>query len=44
MDPSQFKNGETEDIVVYETEQTKSSYSNRQIGDIVRFVGQWEGR
>lgn len=44
MDPSQFRDPTTEDIVVYQTEHTQSNYEQRTLGDIVRFTGQWEGR
>ena len=45
MDPSQFKNNMSEDIVVYETIHTNSDKTvHRQLGDVLRLVGQWEGR
>lgn len=44
MDPTQFKNSDTPDIVVYQTEHTDSDYLHREAGDVVRFTGQWEGR
>lgn len=44
MNPTQFKNIDTPDVVVYQTDHTSSDYVNREAGDVVRLTGQWEGR
>ena len=44
MNPTQFKNNETEDIVVYQTAHTKIDGEPFNQGDLLRFAGQWEGR
>ena len=44
MNPTQFKNNETEDIVVYQTSHTKVEGESFSQGDRLRFTGQWEGR
>jgi hypothetical protein len=44
MNPTQFKNNMTEDIVVYQTSQTLREYNKLEEGDVVTFTGQWEGR
>ena len=43
MNPTQFKNNETEDIIVYQTVHTKIDGEPFSQGDLLRFAGQWEG-
>lgn len=44
MDPSQFKNPMTEDVVVIETGHSLKDHFTRQLGDVLKITGQWEGR
>jgi hypothetical protein len=44
MDPTQFKNKMTEDLLVYQTGQTHLNHESREIGDVLKLSGQWEGR
>lgn len=41
MDPSQFKNPMTEDIVVKITEQTEVKSEDMEAGDMIEMKGQW---
>jgi hypothetical protein len=44
MNPTQFKNALTEDIVVIVTSHTEEVDKVVEIGDVIEFKGQWEGR
>lgn len=41
MDPSQFKNPMTEDIVIKITEQTEVKAESMETGDVIEMKGQW---